>query len=76
MKAYEVRIYKPNGEALSFVDGIILNIKQSVDRLNNPTDEEIIETYVAYNYGDDSFPSFEEIDTVVIDEDWNIENYR
>jgi hypothetical protein len=77
MRTYEVQVYKQDGDVgLDFIDSFVLGIDQDVNRLNNPSDCEIIETYVSYNYGDNSISSFEELDTVIIGVDWNIENYR
>jgi hypothetical protein len=47
-----------------------------MNRPNNPDDIEIIEAWVMYNYGVDTF-DLEEIDQKIeILEPWNIENYR
>jgi hypothetical protein len=35
----------------SLQDDIILNVKQDINRPNNPTDDKIIEDYIYQNYG-------------------------
>lgn len=53
-----------------------LEIETTMNRPNNPDDIEIIEAWVMYNYGVDTF-DLEEIDQKIeVLESWNIENYR
>ena len=59
----------------------VLSILNTVNRPNNPSIEEIVGTYVFYNYGY-VFYSFKEIEDTTteiesyIGETWNIENYQ
>lgn len=56
----------------------LLAIKEDVNRPNSPDIEDIIEAWVFYNYGNIRY-GYCEVDSdkyEIIDEDWNIENYR
>ena len=77
MNAYKVTVYEQDGEVgLVFIDGFVINIIQDVNRLNNPEDTEIIDTYVFYNYGNKALSNYESIESVIIGGNWNIENYK
>ena len=55
----------------------MLTIEESVNRPNNPEYQEIIHTWVKYNFGEDvKYITTDAEKNVMIDENWNIENYR
>ncbi len=56
----------------------LLDIKDTVNRPNNPEVHDIVETWIKYHYGNVNYDYCEVDDDEyeVIDENWNIENYR
>lgn len=79
-KNYDVNVYLNRKKYISnqIAENFIITVEQDVDRLNNPEDSEIIETYVLYNYGCDAMCEYEELPDkqITITSEWNIENYR
>ena len=67
-----VKIYQ-NNEVKSKT---YLEIETTMNRPNNPDYIEIIETWVMYNYGVNTFDLEEIEERVEISQEWNIENYR
>ncbi len=55
---------------------VVLDIEDTVDRPNNPEIQDIVDTYVKYNYGEVNY-NYNEIDDIAeIPLEWNIENYK
>ena len=57
---------------------VILSLTKTPNRPNNPDIYEMVEVWVRYNYGDVNYDYAEitENEINIIDESWNIENYR
>ena len=64
---YYDRIYK----------NYVFSIEKSVDRPSNPEYQEIIGAWVRYNFGEKALYHIKYAENnVIIDENWNIEDYR
>lgn len=57
---------------------VILSLTKTPNRPNNPDIYEMVDVWVRYNYGDVNYDYVEitENEINIIDESWNIENYR
>lgn len=57
-------------------ESFILDIEVNINRPSNPDIDDIIDTYMKYNYGNINYVKYIiDGETIEITKDWNIENY-